>query len=133
MPAGARALKEGERGKRRQSGEGGGGLGVELLTFLTKMKLYIVAADMGEGPVYVFSSLAAANLYADKEDGVLFEGGEVAGNPSKAWVVFYGEGGCTSGFSGIFLDEASAKNAAQEVEKDDSEGFSFWVSEEETP
>jgi hypothetical protein len=72
------------------------------------MKLYPVAAMAGEGSVYVFSSLDAASKYADREEGVLFEGGMVAGTPHVVWVVFYGDGGCTSGFSGIFLDEATA-------------------------
>lgn len=92
------------------------------------MKLFIVASMMGEGPVYVFSNISAANQFIKAEQGMFVQGAShVAGDPSKVFVVFFGDRGCTCGVAGIFADEPPALKMAETMGKDDTEGYAYWV------
>ena len=111
------------------------------------MFVFAIAETGGEGQCRAFSTEAAAQLAADESDGYVLEEPasmdddfsfeptgiaaytEIAGRPSKVWLVVCGDCGCTNGYLGAFADADAAETAAAEAEKVNETGFSFYVVE----
>ena len=111
------------------------------------MHIFAIVEMGGEGRVRAFTKEAAAASAAKKSDGYVLEKppasmavfidgatgvaarAEVAGQPSKVWLVVCGDRGCTNGFQGAFVDSTAAKAAAAEAEAADSLGLSYWAIE----
>ena len=106
------------------------------------MRIYVIAEMGGEGAIRAFSALSKANAAAKATDGMVLEAppvddsfhsteipscSEVAGNPSKVFLVCCGDSGCTCGFLKAFLDQASGDAAAAAAGQADKMGLSYYV------
>lgn len=104
------------------------------------MYIFAIVEIGGEGKVRAFKKESAAKLAAAETDGYVLEKppvsitdgasgdaarGEVAGHPSKVWLVVCGDRGCVNGFLGAYADSISAKAAAAKAEAADSMGLSY--------
>jgi hypothetical protein len=98
------------------------------------MRIYPMAEMVCEGALHAFKTRAAADAAAGKNgvQGVVFPSVFLAGeNLKSAWLVCFGDRGCTSGILAAFADKASAEAAAISAEKADSDGYSFYACEVE--